>query len=94
MAELVWTSLARADLLNIVDFISDDNLAAAQRLKEDIENKAVRLLDFPELGRPGRVDGTRELVVSNNYILIYQAHPDVICILRVLHAALRWPHAL
>jgi hypothetical protein len=48
--------------LGIVDYISDDNPEAAQRVKDDIEAKAEKLQDFPRMGRPGRVEGTRELV--------------------------------
>lgn len=70
--ELEWLELACADLLAIMDFISDDNPNAAQRLKDDIEEKAEKLTEFPEMGRPGRVEGTRELVVRANYILVYQ----------------------
>jgi len=69
--ELVWLELARADLLAIVDYISDDNPDAAQRLKDDIEAKAANLPDFPGMGRPGRFEGTRELVAWANYIIVY-----------------------
>jgi len=48
--ELVWLKLARADLLTIVDYISDNNPDAAQRVKDDIETKAEKLLDFPKMG--------------------------------------------
>jgi plasmid stabilization system protein ParE len=37
--ELEWLELARADLLGIVDYISDDNPDAAQHVKDDIEMK-------------------------------------------------------
>lgn len=60
MPELEWLELARTDLLGIVDYISDDNLDAAQRVKDDIEMKAEKLLEFPKIGRPGRVEGTRD----------------------------------
>jgi plasmid stabilization system protein ParE len=64
--ELEWLELARADLLGIVDYISDDNPDAAQHVKDDIEMKAEKLPEFPKIGRPGRVEGTRELVVWSN----------------------------
>lgn len=60
MLELEWLELARIDLLGIVDYISDDNPDAAQRVKDDIEAKAEKLPAFPRMGRPGRVEGTRE----------------------------------
>lgn len=92
MPELEWLELARADLLAIVDYISDDNPGAAQRVKDDIEEKAEKLPEFPEMGRPGRVEGTRELVAWANYILVYEEDAFSVRILRVLHAAQQWPH--
>jgi len=89
--ELEWLELARTDLLGIVDYISDDNPDAAQRVKDDIEMKAEKLLEFLKIGRPGRVEGTRELVVWSNYILVYQEDGLTVRILRVLHAAQQWP---
>ena len=50
-----------------------------------------KLPDFPKIGRPGRVVGTRELVVWANYIIVYQEDAFAIQILRVLHAAQQWP---
>ncbi len=91
MPELQWVELARADLLSIVGYIADDNPDAAQRVKDDIEAKADKLSDFPKMGRSGRVDGTRELVVWANYILVYEETPLTVRILRVLHAAQQWP---
>ncbi len=91
MPELEWLELARADLLAIVDYISDDNPDAAQRVKDDIEEKAEKLPEFPKMGRPGRVEGTRELVAWANYIIVYQEDAFSIRILRVLHAAQQWP---
>lgn len=91
MPELEWLELARADLLAIVDYISDDNPDAAQRVKDDIEAKVEKLPDFPKLGRPGRIGGTRELVAWANYIVVYQEESFAVRILRVLHAAQQWP---
>ena len=91
MPELEWSVLARTDLLRIVDYISDNNPEAAQRLKDDIEMNAEKLQEFPKIGRPGRVADTRELVVWSNYIVIYQENELNIRILRVLHAAQQWP---
>jgi toxin ParE1/3/4 len=75
MPELEWSKQARADLLAIVDYISDDNPDAAQRLKDDIEDKAAKLPEHPRLYRPGRVEGTREMVVRANFITVYTEDP-------------------
>jgi plasmid stabilization system protein ParE len=49
---LEWRAAARADLLAIVDYISDDNPEAAQQLKDDIEMKVGKLAERPKLYRP------------------------------------------
>ena len=88
---LEWREAARADLLAIVDYISDDNPDAAQRLKDEVEDKASKLPDRPKLYRPGRIAGTREMVVRPNYIVVYAENDRAVVILRVLHAAQQWP---
>lgn len=91
MPVLEWRETARADLLNVLDYISDDDPEAAQRLKDEIESVAAMLLTNPKLGRPGRVAGTREKVVRPNYLLVYAENTATVAILRVLHAARQWP---
>lgn len=83
--------MARADLLAIIAYIADVNPDAAQRLKDDIESKAAQLPEFPKLYRPGRVEGTREMTVWSNFIVVYQHDAFTVRILRVLHAAQQWP---
>lgn len=91
MINLEWKATAITDLLAIVDYISDDNPDAAQALKDEIEAKTSRLPDNPQLYRGGRVNGTREMVVRPNYIVIYAEDAITVTILRVLHAAQQWP---
>jgi toxin ParE1/3/4 len=88
---LEWGETARADLLAIVDYISDDNPDAAQRLKDEIESKVARLAEHPNRFREGRVSGTREMVVRPNYVVIYAEDARAVTVLRVLHAAQQWP---
>ena len=91
MLALEWREAARADLLAIVDYISDDNVDAALRLLDEIEAKTEKLRHRPKLYRRGRVAGTREMVVRSNYLVIYAEDAQVVTILRILHAAQRWP---
>lgn len=91
MPDLEWKATAIADLLAIIDYISDDNSDAAQALRDEIEAKTSRLPEHPQMYRVGRVYGTREMVVRPNYIVIYSDDPSAIVILRVLHAAQQWP---
>lgn len=91
MPELEWTASAVADLMAIVDYISDDNPDAAAALMDEIHMKVAQLPSHPRRCRPGRVDGTRELVVRPNYLVVYTESPMVLTVLRVLHAAQLWP---
>lgn len=59
MPVLEWRDTARADLLAIVDYISDDNPDAAQRLKDEIEAKVARLLEHA--GNASKVELPRDL---------------------------------
>ena len=69
------------------------NPAAALALDGLFQEKAARLLDHPGMGRAGREPGTRELVVHENYILVYDETADLVRVLRVLHAARQWPRS-
>ena len=89
--KLVWTRPAREDRKAIREYIAVDNPSAALDLDELLSEKTARLLDHPGLGRPGRLQGTRELVAHRNYILIYDVAGDLVRVLRVLHAARQWP---
>lgn len=93
MLVLEWRETARADLLAIIDYIADENPDAAQRLKDEIETKAMELPEHPKLYRPGRVADTREMVVRSNYVVVYMEDTRAVSILRVLHAAQQWPPA-
>ena len=91
MMALFWTPEATQDRDEIYDYIEADNPTAALALDELFAEKARYLVDHPGLGRPGRVAGTRELVVHPNYILVYDVAGNRVRVLRVLHAARQWP---
>ena len=91
MPNLEWKASAVADLMAIVDYISDDNPDAALALMEEIQGKVAQLPAHPKRCRPGRVEGTRELVVRPNYIVVYVETAATVTVLRVLHAAQMWP---
>lgn len=88
---LVWTRTAAADRREIRAYIAQENPAAAVALDELFSEKASRLVDHPSIGRPGRIAGTRELVLHQNYILVYDVIDDQARVLRVLHASRQWP---
>lgn len=91
MPELEWKAPAIADLMAIVDYISDDNPDAALALLQEIQGKVAQLPAHPKRCRSGRAEGTRELVVRPNYIVVYTESAAAVTVLRVLHAAQMWP---
>jgi len=92
---LTWSAFALSDRDGIFTYIEAHNPAAAIAIDERIVAAARRLRDFPESGRPGRVAGTRELVITGTpYVTAYQLTGDVVRILRVLHGAQQWPDDL
>ena len=91
MPVLEWSPLALTDLLAIVDYISDDNPAAAQALRDEIKTKASRLPEHPRMYRKGKVRGTHEMVVHPHYIVVYAETKRAVTILRVLHTSRQWP---
>lgn len=91
MPRLEWRPVAIADLVAIVEYIADDNPRAAQALKDEITTKAGRLTATPKAYRRGRVEGTREMVIRPNYLLVYIEDDRTVTVLRVLHAARQWP---
>jgi len=75
-----------------VEYIATDSPAAASRVAQKIWNSVQLLADQPSLGRPGRVAGTRELVISGlPYIVVYAEQDVMVVILRVMHTSLKWP---
>jgi len=80
------------DRERIFDFIEQDDPRAAIAVDERIATQVLLLMQFPEGGRPGRIEGTRELVVRRTpYIVAYRVERDGVRILRVLHSAQMWP---
>ena len=90
--KLKWSPYAQSDRIKIYDYIEADSPRSAILVDERIQNAISGLIKFPEIGRPGRVAGTRELVVQRTpYIVAYQIQADTIRILRILHGAQIWP---
>lgn len=91
--KLKFTPRAKADLGEIFAYVAQDNSRAAARIIAKIRNNLAGLIVNPYLGRPGRVDGTRELVVAQlPYIAAYRVHENEIQILAIIHAARLWPN--
>lgn len=90
---ILWSPQAIADLVSLRAYIAEDNKAVAQRVVLRIVRTIEQLLsEHPDMGRPGRVPGTRELVIPQTpYIVPYRVRDNRIQVLRVYHGARKWP---
>ena len=87
-----WTIDALDDRGAIMTYLELESPLAALNTDERIEAQIERLRNFPDSGRPGRVDGTPELIISGTpYIAVYSTAAAGVRILRVLHGARMWP---
>ena len=88
-----WTANAERDLDAIEAFIGQDNaVAAIETVLAILQRVEDTLSAHPSIGRAGRVHGTRELILARTpYIVPYRVRDKTIEVLRVLHAARRWP---
>jgi len=92
--EIRWLKRALANLDAEAAFIARDHPAAA-RVVEAIASAAEQLAQHPALGRPGRVEGTRELVVPDTpYLVPYRVRGHAVEILRVFQGSRKWPKKL
>ena len=92
---LEWLPTAKQDFENIVECVATDNPIAAIEQGDEIEKQLFLFISYPKMGRPGRVKGTRELVIARTpYIVAYRIKGKIIQILRVLHGTRQWPKRL
>ena len=88
---VVWTPEAQQDRLNVWNYIAADNPSAAVKMDALFSVTAARLIEYPELGKPGKIPGTRDLIPHENYRLVYEIDGDTIWILTLVHTARQWP---
>jgi len=87
-----WLRRALKNLDEEVEYIARDDPQAVAKIVERIATSVDQLATQPGLGRPGRVPGTRELVVGGTpYLVPYRVRGEVVEILRVFHEARKWP---
>ncbi|MGO9674542.1 MAG: type II toxin-antitoxin system RelE/ParE family toxin [Methylocella sp.] len=91
-----WTGPALRDLEAIGEYVARNNSAAvAARIVTAILDQAEALAAFPHIGRPGRISGTRELVIVDTpFIAPYRVREATVEILAVFHGSRQWPDAL
>ena len=91
--KVIWTPEAEQDRDDIWLHIAADNPRAARRMDELFSDAAARLAEHPNLGRPGKIPGTRELIPHENYRLVYEIDGEIVWILTLVHTARQWPPA-
>lgn len=91
MHKIEWSLPAISDLESAGEYIAEENLTAAKRMASRVQEGVEYLAGHPHMGRPGRLEGTRELVVSGTpFIVVYWVREGAVQILRVLHHARKW----
>jgi toxin ParE1/3/4 len=88
--QVVWTQHARVELREIIRYIAERSPDAARNLKNSIQAAPQSAAVAPYLFRSGRVDGTREIVVHPNYIVVYRI-TDCVEVVNVLHSRQCYP---
>ncbi len=90
--KLRYTPRARSDLAEIYDYIARENSGAARRVILLIRRTAESLMENPQTGRPGWVEGTCELTIPRfPFMVAYRAEETEVQILAVIHTARLWP---
>ena len=85
-----WFRRAEDDLDALFTYVSRDSIAVAEKEVKLLTDAVMGLVKHPAIGRPGRVAGTRELIVKP-YIIAYRIKAETTQILRVLHSSRAWP---
>ena len=89
---ITWSPRAIAHLADLRAYTARDNPGAAGRIAMTLLAAVERLAEFPNRGRPGRVTGTRELVVPGTpYVIPYRLRGDRLEIVAVFHGRQKWP---
>lgn len=89
---LSWLPKAIANRVEQIAYIAQDNPMAAVTQGDRIGEQIDMLLQHPQMGRPGRKKGTRELVISRTpFVVVYQVKGTRIEVIRLLHSSQQWP---
>ena len=89
---LQWLPKAIANRVEQIAYIAQDNPLAAIAQGDRIAEQVNMLLEHPQMGRPGRKKGTRELVISRTpFVVVYRVSGTRIEVIRLLHGSQQWP---
>jgi toxin ParE1/3/4 len=83
---------ARRDLRKLILYIANDSPSNARLVRDRISEAIQRLSLHPESGRPGRLDGTRELVIPHTaHIAVYRVSGGSLEIVALIHESRQRP---
>ena len=88
-----WTPTALRDLRSLHTYIALDNIGAASAVADHVLDGVAALARHPEMGRKGRITGTRELVIAP-YVVVYRVRRMEIEVAAIIHGARKWPDSL
>lgn len=92
--KVIWLKRARSDLNEAIQWLNQRNPVAARKVARVINLQVSQLSDYPQLGRIGLIDGSRELVIQHTrYIAAYQIdlQNNRIEVLALVHESMQWP---
>lgn len=90
--QVKWLRKAIQNLDAEAEYIAQENPKIATDMFEYVKAKVDALGDFPATGRPGRVPGTRELVIDRYpYLVPYRVVGNELQVLRVFHTRRKPP---
>jgi toxin ParE1/3/4 len=89
--KVIWTPEAEQERSDVVDYIAADNPRAAAKMDELFDLAVARLAKRPNVGRPGKIPGTRELIPHESYRLLYEVADDTVWVLALVHTSRQWP---
>ncbi len=88
---IFWLRSANNDRNSIIEFIAKDNIDAALKLDDLIESACLKLQEFPNLGKKGRLKNSLELLIHPHYFLVYRIEDDRIEVLALVHTSRNFP---
>ncbi len=86
-----WTAEAIQDRLDIWEYIAQENQVAASKMDDLFGVATTWLSNYSKLGKPGKIQGTRELIPNENYRLVYEINDETVWILALIHTSRLWP---
>lgn len=90
--KIIWSRRALRHLVALRDYIAEDSPREAAKVAARILSSVELLATQPQMGRPGRITGTREWAIPGTpYVIPYRVKRDSLQLIAVFHGRQRWP---